>query len=150
MNTRTKSGLSIVKRSARQISNARLKYRRLRIFLKNVLPDTAFSSRLKYSPTSTLKIFRFSGTQPEEEGAALPTPTITSISKEVVNETSTHRTFPELEIDDDEDDDDDDDDNFAEEDVQTFGRQNVGIIVSPYILPYFYNKSFLHTQYGIR
>ena len=57
-----------------------------------------------------------------------------------------HRPFPELE----EDDEDDDDNNFAEEDVQAFGRENVGTIASPYIVPYFYNKRFLDTQYGIR
>ena len=53
-----------------------------------------------------------------------------------------HRPFPELE----EDDEDDDDNNFAEEDVQAFGRENVGTIASPYIVPYFYNKCFLDTE----
>ena len=81
-------------------------------FLKNLLPDTAFSSRLKYSPTSTRKTLRFSGTQTEEEAAELPSPAIASTSKEVIYETPMHRPFPELEEDDD---DDDDDDNFAEE-----------------------------------
>jgi len=36
------------------------------------------------------------------------------------------------------------------EDVQALGRENVGTIASPYIVPYFYNKRFLDTQYGIR
>ena len=36
------------------------------------------------------------------------------------------------------------------EDVESFGRENVGTISSPYIVPYFYNKRFLDTQYGIR
>jgi len=88
---------------------------------------------------------QFSGTlTEEEEEAALPTPAIASTSKEVVCEIPTHRHFPELE------EDDDDDNNFAEEDVQAFGRENVGTIASPYIVPYFYNKRFLDTQYGIR
>ena len=29
-------------------------------------------------------------------------------------------------------------------------ERNVGTIASPYIVPYFYNKRFLDTQYGIR
>ena len=120
-------------------------------FLKNVLPDTAFSSRLKSSPPSAPKILRFSGTQTEEEAAGLPTPAIASTSKEVVDFTPTHRPYPEHEeFDDDYYDDDDDDNNFAEEDVQAFGRENVGTIASPYIVPYFYNKRFLDNQYGIR
>jgi len=60
--------------------------------------------------------------------------------------TPTRRPFSDLE----DDDDDDDDDNFAEEDVQAFGREKVGTIASPYIVPYFQNKLFLDTQYGIR
>ena len=115
-------------------------------FLKNVLPDTAFFTQLKSSLPSTPNTLRFSGTQTEEE-AALPTPTIASTSKEVVYETPTHRRFPELE---DDEDYDDDDNNFAEEDVQGYVRENVGTIASPYIVPYFYNKRFLDTQYGIR
>ena len=69
----------------------------------------------------------------------VPTPAIASTSKEVVYETLTHRPFLELK-----DDDDDDDNDFAEEDVQTFGP-----IASPYIVPYFYTRRFLDTQYGI-
>ena len=79
---------------------------------------------------------RFSGSQTEEEEAAIPTPGIASTSKEVVYETPTHRPFPELEEDDDYYDDHDDV-NFSEEDVKAFGRENVGTIASPYILPYF-------------
>jgi len=89
---------------------------------------------------------RFSGTQTEEE-AALPTPAIASTSKEVVYETPIHRSFPQLE---EYDEDDDDDDDFAEKNIQQFGRENVGTIASPYIVPYFYNKRLLDTQYGIR
>ena len=101
---------------------------------------------MKSSPLSTPKTLRFPGTQTEEEAAALPSPAIASNSKEVVYETPTHRPFPELE----EDDDDDDDDYFVEEDVQVFGRENVGTIASPYIVPYYYNKRFIDTQYDIR
>jgi len=45
-------------------------------FLKNVLPDTAFSSLLKSSPPSNPKTLRFSRTQSKEEAAGLPTPAI--------------------------------------------------------------------------
>ena len=63
----------------------------------------------------------------------VPTPAITSTSKEVVYETPTHRPFPEPE----DEDDDDDDNDFAEEDVQAFGRENVCPIASTYIVLYF-------------
>jgi len=43
-------------------------------------------------------------------------------------------------------DDDDDDDVFVDEDARAFGRDNVGPIASPYILPYFYNRRYLDTQ----
>ena len=76
----------------------------------------------------------------------VPTPTIASTSKEFVYESPKHRTFLEPE----DDDDDEDDNNLAEEDVRTFGRENVGRIASPYIVPYFYNRRFLDTQYAIR
>ena len=49
------------------------------------------------------------------------------------------------------DDDDDDDDNvFVEEDAQSFGRENVGPIASPYIVLYLFNRRYLDTQYGLR
>jgi len=50
----------------------------------------------------------------------------------------------------DDDDDDDDDNVFVEDDAQTFGRENVGPIASPYIVPYLYNRRYLDTQYGLR
>jgi len=77
----------------------------------------------------------------------VPTPAIASTSKEVVYETPTHGPFPEPE---DDDHDEEDDYDFEEEDVQTFGRENVGPIANPYIVPYFYNRRFLDTQYGTR
>ena len=76
----------------------------------------------------------------------IPTPAIASNSEEVVYETPTHSPFPEPE----DDDDDEDDGDFFVEDIHNFGRENVGPIASPYIVPYFYNRRFLHTQYGIR
>ena len=50
----------------------------------------------------------------------------------------------------DADDDDDDDDVFVEEEAQAFGRENVGPIASPYIVPYLYNRRYLDTQNGLR
>ena len=50
----------------------------------------------------------------------------------------------------DDDDDDDDDNIFVEEDAQAFGRENVGPIASPYMVPYLYNRRYLDTQYGLR
>jgi len=96
-------------------------------FLKNVLPDTPFSSRLKSSPLSTTKT---SGRQTEEKEEALPSPANASTSKAVVYETPS---FPELE-DHDDYDDDDDNGNFDEKDVQAFGGENGGTIASPYIV----------------
>jgi hypothetical protein len=44
---------------------------------------------------------------------------------------------------------DDYDDEFLEEDAKTFGRENVGTIASPYVMPYVYKRRFLDTQYSI-
>ena len=47
-------------------------------------------------------------------------------------------------------DEDDDDDGYLEEDAKRFGRENVGSVASPYLMPYVYKRRFLDTQYGIR
>jgi len=39
---------------------------------------------------------------------------------------------------------------FLKEDAKRFGRENVGSVASPYLMPYVYNGRFLDTQYGIR
>jgi len=44
----------------------------------------------------------------------------------------------------------DDDDEFLDEDAKRFGRENVGSIARPYLMPYVYKKRFLEAQYGIR
>jgi len=57
------------------------------------------------------------------------------------------------EISDENDDDDDDgDDDFVKGEKRAFGRENVGPIASPYILPYLYNRRRRHldTRYGFR
>lgn len=83
------------------------------------------------------------GTQ--TEAATLPDKisAIPSTSKDVViHETPKQRLiFPETEVDDD---------NVIEEDAQAFDRENLGPVVSLYVIPYPYNKTNLYTQYGIR
>jgi len=50
-----------------------------------------------------------------------------------------------------EDDDDyDDADNFVEDEARVYGRENVGPVASPYLIPYVYKRRFLDTQYGVR
>ena len=48
------------------------------------------------------------------------------------------------------DDDDDYEDEFLQADAKKFGRENLTSVTSPYIMPYFYKRRFLCTQYGIR
>jgi len=54
--------------------------------------------------------------------------------------------------DDDDDDDDeyDDYDNFVEDEARKYGRENVGPVASPYLMPYVYKKRFFDTQYCVR
>jgi hypothetical protein len=66
--------------------------------------------------------------------------TDTRPSKEIIYETSKCEPVRE---------DDDDDDGFLEEDAKRFGRENVGSVASPYLMPYVYKRRFLDTQYGI-
>jgi hypothetical protein len=42
-------------------------------------------------------------------------------------------------------DDDFDDDGFLEEDAKRFGRDNVGSLASPYLMPYVYQRRNLDT-----
>jgi hypothetical protein len=57
--------------------------------------------------------------------------TVTDIrpSKEIIYET------PKSEPVREDDDDDDEDDGFLEEDGKKFGRENVGSVASPYLVP---------------
>ena len=48
------------------------------------------------------------------------------------------------------DDDSDDDDYFVEVGAREYGRENVGPVASPYLMPYDYKRRFLDTQYGVR
>ena len=45
---------------------------------------------------------------------------------------------------------DDYDDEFLTEDANKFGRENVGPVARPHMMPYVYKRRFLDTQYGIR
>jgi len=42
---------------------------------------------------------------------------------------------------------DDYDDEFLEEDSMKSGRENVGFVSSPHLMPYIYKRRFLDTQY---
>jgi len=66
-------------------------------------------------------------------------------SKEIIYETPKREPVRE-----DNDDDDDFDDEFLKEDAKRFGRENVGPVGGPYLMPYIYKRQFLDTQYGIR
>jgi len=52
--------------------------------------------------------------------------------------------------DDDDEDDCNEDDSFVEDEAREYGRQNVGPVASPYLMPYLYKRRFLDTQYGVR
>jgi len=53
--------------------------------------------------------------------------------------------------DDDENEVDyDEDDNFVEDEARAYGREKVGSVASPYLMPYVYNRCFLDIQYGVR
>jgi len=51
---------------------------------------------------------------------------------------------------DDGEDDYDDDYNFVEDEAREYGRENVGPVANPYLMPYVYRRHFLDTQYGVR
>jgi hypothetical protein len=46
--------------------------------------------------------------------------------------------------------DDDYDDEFIEEDAKKFGRENIGSVASPLLMPYVYKRRLLDTQYCMR
>jgi len=73
-------------------------------------------------------------------------PPISSTSREVVYETPKEGSIPGI----GDDDDDNDDDDSVKEEAQTYGRENVGTVAIPYLMPYVYRRCFLYTQYGIR
>jgi len=54
-------------------------------------------------------------------------------------------------VEEDNDEDDyNEDDNFVEDEARGDGRENVGPVASPYLMPYVYKRRFLDTQYGVR
>ena len=46
--------------------------------------------------------------------------------------------------------DDDYDDEFLAQDSKKFGRNTLGSVASPQLMPYVYKRRFLDTQYGMR
>jgi hypothetical protein len=91
---------------------------------------------------STLKAKSRRGTQTAVTSASDIRP-----SKEIIYETPKREPVRE---DNDDDDDYYDDDGFLQEDAKRFGRENVGSVASPYLMPYVYKRRFLYTQYGTR
>jgi len=55
-----------------------------------------------------------------------------------------------FEEDDDGEDYYNEDDNFVEDKAHEYGRENVGPVASPYLMPYVYKRRFSDTQYGVR
>ena len=50
----------------------------------------------------------------------------------------------------DDENDYNEDDNFVEDEAREYGRENVGPVAIPYLMPYVYKRRFLDTQYGVR
>ena len=78
----------------------------------------------------TLKAKSRRGTQTDFPLASVSAKQIRS-SKEIIYETPKREPVRE-------DNDDDDDDGFLVEDAKRFGRENVGSVASPYLMPYVY------------
>jgi hypothetical protein len=76
---------------------------------------------------------------------SVPTDTDIRPSKQILYETTKRESVWEYD-----DGNDEYDDEFVEEDAKTFGRENVGSVASPYLMPYVYKRRFLNTQYGMR
>jgi len=55
-----------------------------------------------------------------------------------------------VEEEDDDDEDIYDEDDFVENEAREYGRENVGPVATPYLMPYVYKRRFLDTQYGVR
>jgi len=52
--------------------------------------------------------------------------------------------------DDDDEDDYNEDDNFVEDESREYGRENVGPVANPYLMPSVYKRRFLDMNYGVR
>jgi len=115
-------------------------------YLQKVLPIPPTTPAIAKAPPPTTRRLAF-GTQtsPEKKKQTVPPPQPSTSTAETFASTP-KSSFAEIS----DDDDDDDDDVFVEEEAQAFGRENVGPIASPYIVPYLYNRRYLDTQYGLR
>jgi hypothetical protein len=83
------------------------------------------------------------GTQTDATIAYFAADTHIRPSKEIIYETPKRDSVREY---NDNDDNDHYDDEFLEEDAKTFGRENLGPVASPYLMPYVYKRRFLDTQ----
>jgi len=111
--------------------------------MKQIMP----SATIAPSPTSYIQLPKLNGkskpgTQTDVTEASVAADTHIRSSKEI------YETPKREPVRDDEDDDYDDE--FLEEDAKKFGRESVGSVPSPYLMPYVYKRRFLDTQYGMR
>ena len=107
--------------------------------MKQILPAATYPQTSDLE-LPTLKAKSRRGTHTDDTSASVAD---IRPSKEIIYETPKSEPVRQ-------DDDDDDDDGFLEEDAKRFGRDNVGSVASPYLMPYVYKRRFLDTQYGIR
>jgi len=119
------------------------------LLVRPTTPPTPAIAKAPPPPPPTTRRLAFGPqTKPEKKKKQTVPPPQPSTSMAETFASTPKSSFAE--ISDDDDDDDDDDNVFVEEDAQAFGRENVGPIASPYIVPYLYNRRYLDTQYGLR
>jgi len=110
-------------------------------FLGKVMPTGQASKVSPPPPPPPQKVRR--GTQTTVTSAsvtATPSPPIKELKYEP----------PKQEEEEEDDDEDEDDDDFVEDEACEYGRQNVGPVASPYLMPYVYKRRSLDTHYGVR
>jgi hypothetical protein len=133
-------------------------------FMRKVLPDATTSQNKRKPPTEEPKFEAIDlgtpTTQPstqaavatQTEHAATKTHNVAIISTSSATEVFETPKKTRLASSDDvvaANDDDDDDGDEADEyetnnqDIRAFGRRNFGVIASPYLTPYVYNRLFL-------
>jgi len=98
-------------------------------------------------PPSTMLPKLRRGTQTDVTAASVTASHLPPHMKEFTYEPSKEE---RVEDDDDDDDEYDDDDNFVEDEGREYGRENVGLVASVYLMPYVYKRRFLDTQYVVR
>jgi len=88
------------------------------------------------------------GTQTDVTSASVTTSPLTIIPTTSIKEFK-YKPPKQERVEYDEPDNYDEDDNFVEE-ARAYGRENVGSVASPYLMPYVHKRIFLISQYGVR